>query len=76
MREMGFVFEIIDELGISREKVEVPLLPRDDGTIRILANGKLEITLPEDRDAHQWLQEARPRIAELASDLLGSAGGV
>ena len=69
MPEMAAVFELTDHLGISREKVEVPLLRAGDGSFRRLGNGKLEITLPEAVDAAAWLAEFAGAIAEAADDL-------
>lgn len=73
MQEMGAVFEVTDALEISREKVEVPLLCDGDGSVRRLASGKLEITLPEDGDARAWMAGQHSRIEEVAGDLLGTA---
>lgn len=43
MREMEAVFAVTDRLGISREAVVVPLMPRTPGRVRRTANGKIEI---------------------------------
>jgi hypothetical protein len=55
MREMNLVFEVVDRLEISRESIQVPLLPAGSGGVTRLANGRLEIVLPADRPLEEFL---------------------
>jgi len=43
MREMEAIFAVTDRLGISREALAVPLMPRTPGRVRRLPNGRIEI---------------------------------
>ncbi|MEK7484476.1 MAG: hypothetical protein AABZ60_09115 [Planctomycetota bacterium] len=44
---MNQVFEVTDELMMSRETIEIPLGMEGDGQIRKLPNGRIEISLPD-----------------------------
>lgn len=45
LREIERIFAVTDPLGISRESLAIPLLPRPGGRLRRLANGKIEIVV-------------------------------
>ena len=64
MAEMNRVFDVVDDLEISRETIQVPLLPEGGGAVRRLASGKIEIVLPEG-DLEAWLPLLRRRLQEL-----------
>ena len=66
MTTMQAIFEIIDELEISRESIQVPLLPAGDGAIRRLPNGRIEIVIPARRSLDGWLPELRQRLDAMA----------
>ena len=54
LREIERIFEITDGLGIHRESLVIPLLPRHPGRLRRMPGGKIEIVVDaEDFDA--WL---------------------
>lgn len=55
--EIEEIFTVLDRRGISREAVVIPLTKRDPGGVRILANEKLEIVVPESRAVADWLPE-------------------
>ncbi len=59
---MNRVFDVTDELDLDREKVTVPLLPAGDGGVRRLANGKLEITLPDADDLEPFFAGLAERL--------------
>jgi len=65
MQTMERIFEVVDDLEISREAIQVPLLPAGGGAVRELSNGRIEITVPEG-DLEAWLPELRRRLAPLA----------
>jgi len=45
MREIEKIFAVTDALGISREALAIPLMPRPGGRVRRTANGRLEIVV-------------------------------
>lgn len=65
MATMQALFEVTDDLGISRESIQVPLLPEGEGTIRILANERIEIVVPAERRLEDWLPELRLRLTSM-----------
>jgi hypothetical protein len=72
MDTMERIFEVVDDLELSREAIQVPLLPAGRGDVRALPNGRIEIVVPED-DLEAWLPELRRRLASLVPG--GAAGG-
>jgi hypothetical protein len=54
-KQISEILELTDALGLNREWIEIPLSPEGDGTVRKLANGKLEIVVAADRPFDQWL---------------------
>ena len=70
MEEMQQIFDVVDDLEISREKLQVELMPSAEGSITRLANGRLGIVLPE-TGVSNWLPTLRRGLAELrtADDL-------
>ena len=66
MAEMNRVFEVVDELELSRESIQVPLLPEGEGSVRRLDNGRFEIVLPADGNLDDWLPSLAARLRELA----------
>lgn len=66
MLEMNRVFEVVDGLELSRESIQVPLLPEGGGSVRRLDNGRFEIVLPADGDLDAWLPTLERRLRELA----------
>ena len=45
MKEMNAIFAVTDEMGVSREALVIPLLPRHPGRVRKMPNGKIEIVV-------------------------------
>jgi len=66
--EIELMFTVLDRRGISREAVVIPLTKRDPGSVRLLANEKLEIVVPESQSVESWLPELERQI-----DALGTA---
>ena len=60
--EIEEIFTVLDRRGISREAVVIPLTKRDPGTVRLLANDKLEIIVPESQTVGEWLGELERHI--------------
>lgn len=53
--EIERIFEVTDRLGIHREMLVVPLLPRHPGRVRRMPSGKLEIVVDGEADFDSWL---------------------
>ena len=68
MAQMNRVFDVVDDLEISREKVQVELLPAGAGSVERLASGRLGVTLPAERDLEGWLPVLRARLTDLATE--------
>lgn len=64
-RAMNALFEVTDEIPVSREAIEVPLAMEGEGRLRRTARGKLEITLPDADDLGPFLARLPERIREL-----------
>lgn len=64
---MNRIFEVVDELEISRESIQVELLPHRDGAVEGLANGKIRIVLPETVELEAWLPSLADELRSLGS---------
>jgi hypothetical protein len=62
---MNQVFEVTDEMPLSREAIQVPLVMQGEGNVERLKNGRFEITLPDTDDLG-------PFLSGLADRLLGA----
>jgi hypothetical protein len=60
------ILVVTDRLGLSREWVEIPLSAARPGTVRKLANGKIEIVVDADIPFDQWLDTLEARIHAIA----------
>ncbi|MCK6526917.1 hypothetical protein L6R50_04940 [Myxococcota bacterium] len=56
MKEIQAVFDVIDDMGISREDVEIPLTPRDPGGVSVVKGRRLRIVIPETVPAEEWCE--------------------
>lgn len=45
LREIERIFAVTDPLGISREALAIPLMPRPGGRVRRMPSGKIEIVV-------------------------------
>jgi hypothetical protein len=52
---MNRVFEVTDEMPLSREAIQVPLVMQGEGKVERLKNGRFEITLPDTDDLGPFL---------------------
>jgi len=64
LKEIEAVFEVLERLGISREAVVIPLKPEHPGAIRMLPNGKVEITVESETPLVDWLPELERMLRE------------
>jgi len=66
------ILGVTDDLDISREAVEIPLVPESPGMVRRLSNGKLEIVVDADIPFEDWLQSLPEKIHAEMPDLTDS----
>jgi len=62
---MNRLFAVTDEIPLSREALEVPLLMEGEGRVARTAKGKIEITLPDHEDLEPFLEALPARVREL-----------
>ncbi len=60
--EIGRILEVTDRLGIHREQVAIPLMPRHPDRVRRTPAGKLEIVVDAQADFGAWLAELPERV--------------
>jgi len=70
LREIERIFAVTDPMGISREALAIPLMPRPGGRVRRMPGGKLEIVV----DAADF-EGFVARLPELLAALPPSGGG-
>ena len=64
MDQMNRVFDVVDDLEISRERIQVELLPVGEGSVERLTSGRIGIVLP-DGPLGEWLPLLRARLEQL-----------
>ena len=65
LNEIEKVFAVIERHGLSREAVVIPLRPASPGSVKLLANGKLEIVVDRDVPIDDWLVTLDTNITAL-----------
>ena len=65
MKEIFLVFAVTDDLGISREMVEIPLGPEHPGKVRKLPSGKYEIIIESTDPLEDWIPKMKEEITRL-----------
>ena len=68
MKEMNLIFSVTDEMDIHREVIEVPLIPKAEGSVRLLPSGKFDIVIPETIDLMDWLPTMKDLLIELGGN--------
>jgi hypothetical protein len=63
--EIEKIFEVTDRMGIHREQLVIPLLPRHPGRVRRMPNGKLEIVVDSQADFGSWVGGLEGEIRKL-----------
>lgn len=66
LREIEAIFAVTDPLGISREALVIPLLPRHPGRLRKMPGGKIEIVVESEGDFTDFLKALPAELAKLA----------
>ena len=64
---MNRLFEVTDEVPLSREAVEVPLVMEGEGKVEKNRRGRFEITLPDTDDLEPFLAALPARLRELGA---------
>lgn len=63
--EIQRIFGVTDGMGISREALVIPLLPRHPGRVRRMPGGKIEIVVDSDADFDAWLGGLEAEIRKI-----------
>jgi hypothetical protein len=67
IREIEAIFSVTDRMGLSREELVIPLLPRHPGRVRRRPDGKLEIVVDAEADFATFLAGLEAEIRRAAS---------
>jgi hypothetical protein len=62
IREIEAIFAVTDRMGLSREELVIPLLPRHPGCVRRTASGKLEIVVDAEADFPEYVTGLEDQI--------------
>ena len=71
LREIERVFTVLEELGLSREAVVIPLKPQHPGRVAMRSDHRLEIVL----DSEVPLDDALPHLREEIRAILATPAG-
>jgi hypothetical protein len=67
IREIEAIFSVTDRMGLSREELVIPLLPRHPGHVRRMPNGKVEIVVDAEADFQRFLEGLEAEIRKATS---------
>lgn len=73
MEEMNRIFDVVDGLEISREEIQVDLLPAGDGAVERMPGGKIRIVLPATGDLATWFESLGGAILAVRPGTEGGA---
>jgi hypothetical protein len=62
IKEIEAIFSVTDRMGLSREELVIPLLPRQPGRVRRMPNGRLEIVVDGEVDFGEFVAGLEDRI--------------
>ena len=65
IREIEAVFAVTDRMGLSREALVIPLLPRHPGRVRRMPGGKIEIVVDSDQDFGEFVAGLEAEIRKV-----------
>jgi hypothetical protein len=71
LKEIERVFAVLDELGLSRGAVMIPLKPQHPGRVQLRPDNRIEIVL----DSQTPLDQALPQLREEISAIMASPAG-
>jgi hypothetical protein len=66
-KQIGQILELTDRLGLSRERVEIPLSTTSPGFVQKRQNGQIEIVVDADQPFEQWLAAIESEIRRVAA---------
>ena len=72
LREIEQVFTILDEFGLSREAVVIPLKPSHPGSVRMRPDHRLEIVLDSDVPLDEELADMREQVRAVVTSGAGA----
>jgi hypothetical protein len=72
LKEIERVFAILEEFGLSREAVVIPLRPAHPGKVELRADNRVEIVLDSEVPLDEWLGVVRERIRALLDSGAGA----
>ena len=72
LREIERVFDILEELGLSREAVVIPLKPAHPGRVAMRADGRLDIVLDSQAPLDETLAAVREQIVAILATPAGA----
>jgi hypothetical protein len=67
LREIQRIFTITDAMGISREALVIPLMPRHPGRVRRMPNGRIEIVVDAQAEFEEWLSGLETEIRKVTT---------
>ena len=65
LREIQRIFDVTDRMGIHRESLVIPLLPRHPGRVRKMPGGKIEIVVEKEGDFDAWVSGLEAEIRKV-----------
>ena len=72
--EIRRILAVTDALGVHREAVSIPLLPKAEGSLRVTPVRRLEIVAPASGDFETWLAGLPAAIQALDLSMVQRAG--
>jgi len=72
LKEIEQVFTILEEFGLSREAVVIPLKPAHPGSVRLRPDNRLEIVLDRDVPLDDQLAAIREQVGEIVTSGAGA----
>jgi hypothetical protein len=72
LQEIERIFSVLEEFGLSREAVVIPLKPAHPGTVRMRPDHRLEIVLDREVPIDAQLSTVRAAVAEILASSAGA----
>ncbi len=65
LKEIERVFAVLEEFGLSREAVVIPLKPAHPGRVHLRPDNRVEIVFDSDTAPDDWVGVVRERLREI-----------
>ena len=65
IREIETIFVVTDRMGLSREALVIPLLPRHPGRVRRMPGSKIEIVVDSEQDFGEFVAGLEAEIRKV-----------